>query len=259
MKIFLRQMIAIVRLSFIELLRRNDLYALLALALTLMIPLSMASPFGAGGAGRYLDEVALLLVWGFSLFIAVGAGSRLLPPEFANRTIYPLLAKPISRGRLLLGKYLGAMLSSSAAVLLFYFLFAGSVLLRGGTLSMALVEAVVLHILFVALAVAVSLLGSLIFTPSANLVLSAGMLTAMFFFGRRLPEYAQGVSSALAFVINAVYALAPHAEFFDMRMRVIHGHGPVDAVVMVIVCLYAVAYVAALLCVSTAIFRRKKV
>ena len=258
MKIFLRQMIAIVRLSFIELLRRNDLYALLALAFTLMIPLSMASPFGAGGAGRYLDEVALLLVWGFSLFIAVGAGSRLLPPEFANRTIYPLLAKPISRGRLLLGKYLGAMLSSSAAVLLFYFLFAGSVLLRDGTLSMAMVEAVVLHILFVALAVAVSLLGSLIFTPSANLVLSAGMLTTMFFFGRRLPEYADTAGGALKALVLALYAVAPHAEFFDLRQRVVHGWGAVDAGVVLAVLAYAACYCGGLLALSRLALGKKK-
>lgn len=106
MKLFARQTCALVRLSFIELWRRNDIFALLLLGLALMVPLSMATPLGAEGASRYLDEMALLLVWGFSLFIALGAGQRLFPPEFDSRTIYPLLAKPISRGRLLVGKEL---------------------------------------------------------------------------------------------------------------------------------------------------------
>ena len=112
MKLFVRQVKALVKLSFLELWRRNDVFALALFALALMVPLSMASPFGASGASRYLDEVALLLIWGFSIFIALGTGSRLFPPEFESRTIYPLLAKPISRGRLLFGKYLGAVLAS---------------------------------------------------------------------------------------------------------------------------------------------------
>ena len=82
MKMFIRQLKSLVRLSFVELWRRNDIFALLILALALLVPLSMASPFGASGASRYLDEVALLLIWGFSLFIALGTGSRLFPPEF---------------------------------------------------------------------------------------------------------------------------------------------------------------------------------
>ena len=67
MKTYLRQVKSLIRLSFVELWRRNDVFALLILALALMVPLSMASPFGAVGASRYLDEVALLLIWGFVL------------------------------------------------------------------------------------------------------------------------------------------------------------------------------------------------
>ena len=135
MRLFIRQEKALVKLSFVELWRRNDVFALLVLAVALMVPLSLSSPFGAAGASRYLDEAALLLIWGFSLVIALGTGSRLFPPEFESRTIYPLLAKPISRGALLLGKYAGAVAASWSALLLFYALFAGSVLLRGGSFS----------------------------------------------------------------------------------------------------------------------------
>ena len=159
MRLFLRQAKALVKLSFVELWRRNDVFALLVLAVALMVPLSMASPFGASGASRYLDEVALLLIWGFSLFIALGTGARLFPPEFESRTIYPLLSKPISRGALLVGKYTGAVAASWSALLVFYALFAAALLLRGGLPSPELLQGIVLHMAFVALAVAVSLLG----------------------------------------------------------------------------------------------------
>ena len=258
MKTFLRQMKALVKLSFIELWRRNDVFALLVLALALMVPLSMASPFGASGASRYLDEVALLMLWGFSLFIALGTGARLFPPEFESRTVYTLFAKPISRGALLVGKYLGAVVASWSALLVFYALFAGCVVMRGGSFSAELCQGVVLHMAFVALAVAVSLFGSLIVTPSANLTLSAVALVSMFFFGRRLPEYAESVSAPLSWLVDAVYAVGPHAEFFDMRQRLVHGWGPVDAVVFCAVLLYAAVYVAALLGFAALALKRKR-
>ena len=258
MRLFFRQMRALVRLSFVELWRRNDVFALVVLALALLVPLSTASPFGASGASRYLDEAALLLIWAFSLFVSLGTGSRLFPPEFESRTIYPLLAKPISRGALLLGKYMGAVAASWSALLVFYALFAGVCLARGGGVSAELAQGFVLHMAFVALAVAVALLGSLLVTPSANLTLSAGVLAAMFFFGRRLPEYADSAAAPLSWLVHAVYAVGPHAEFFDMRQRLIHGWGAVDAAAFCAVLLYAAAYVAALLFLAALALKRKR-
>ena len=258
MKTFLRQVKALVKLSFIELWRRNDIFALVLLGLALMVPLSMASPFGAAGASRYLDEMALLLLWGFSMFVALGAGQRLFRPEFESRTIYPLLAKPISRGRLLVCKYAGAVAAAWSALAFFYALFVASVLCRGGGFSTELSQAVALHFAFVALAVAVSLLGSLLMSASANLALSSIVLVGMFFFGRRLPEYADGLSPALAWLVKGVYAVAPHAEFFDMRQRLVHGWGAVDAAVFCAVLLYAAVYVAALLGFAALALKRKR-
>ena len=249
---------ALVRLSFLELWRRNDIFGLLILGLALMVPLSMASPFGAAGASRYLDEMALLLLWGFSLFIALGAGQRLFPPEFDSRTIYPLLAKPISRGRLLVGKYLGAVCASWSALAFFYVLFVGSVLLRGGGFAAELPQAIILHFAFVALAVSVSLLGSLLMTASANLTLSSVVLVGMFFFGCRLPVYADSVSGALSWLVKLAYVIAPHAEFFDMRQRLIHGWGAVEPLVFIVVIAYAFVYVSLLLGAAAMALKRKK-
>ena len=259
MKTFCLQMRALVKLSFLELWRRNDIFGLLILGLALMVPLSMASPFGSEGASRYLDEMALLLIWGFSLFIALGTGSRLFPPEFESRTIFPLLAKPISRGRLLFGKYLGAVAATWSALLFFYLLFVGSNLLRGGALSIELFQAVVLHLAFAAFAVSVSLLGSLLVTPSANLTLSAGLLTSMFFFGRKLPSYAETLSGALSALVKVFYAVGPHAAFFDMRQRLIHGWGAVKFNVIAVVLAYAAAYTLVCLTLASFVLKRKRV
>lgn len=253
MKLFFFQCRALVKLSLLELWRRNDVFGLLILALVLLVPLAMAKPFGSTGAVRYMDEVALVLMWGYSLFIALGTGARAFPPEFENRTIYPLLAKPVSRGMFLWGKYL------VSALAFFYMLFAVAGGLRGtGWFPMDLMQAFLLHVAFVSVAVSVSMLGSLILSPSANLTLSAILLGGMFFFGRRLPEYAETVGGVLGLFVKVLYAIAPHAEFFDMRQRVIHGWGTVEFRVLLVVLAYAIAYTAVCLACARLALKRKR-
>lgn len=259
MKGYSRRIGALVKLSLLELWRRNDIFALLVLALVLLVPLSLARPFGAVGATRYFDEAALLLVWGYSLFIALGVGGRLFTSEFANRTVYPLLAKPVSRGELLFGKYLGALAASWSALVFFYALWAVSSVLRGGEcMSICFFQAFALHALFMALAVAAALCGSFLLTPSAGTTLLAMLFPAMFFFGRRLPEYAENVSGFLGVLVKTLYWIAPHVEFFDMRQRLVHGWGGVEAGVFLAVMGYGMAYSAALLFLARFLFKRKR-
>jgi hypothetical protein len=247
-------------LSFVELWRRNDIFALLILALALLVPLSMASPFGASGASRYLDEAALLLIWGFSLFIALGTGARLFPPEFESRTALPLFSRPLPRGRILLGKYLGGVLASWSALLFFYALFAASVALRGGAAATAaMLQAVFLHLLFAAVAVALALLMSLVLSRGASLAFSGTLLAGMFFFGRDLPRYAEGAAAPVGWILRVIYAVAPHAEFFDMRQRLVHGWDAVDAAVVAVVAGYALVYAVVLLLLAKWTLERRRV
>ncbi len=259
MKGGMRRIGALVKLSLLELWRRNDMFALLVLSLVLLVPLSMARPFGVAGATRYFDEAALLLVWGYSLFISLGIGGRLFTSEFANRTVYPLLAKPVSRGQLLVGKYLGAVFASWSALAFFYALWIVSSALRGGEgLTACFFQAFVLHALFMALAVAAAVAGAFLLTPAASTTLLSILFPAMFFFGRHLPDYAENVSGMLKILLKVVYWVAPHAEFFDMRQRLVHGWGGVEASVFLVVVGYGVAYSAAFLLVARLLFNRKR-
>ena len=258
MKARLRRIGALVRLALLELWRRNDLFALLVLALALLVPLSLARPFGPAGATRFYDDAALLLVWGYSIFVSLGVGARLFPGEFASRSIYPLLAKPVSRGELLAGKYVGGVVAAWSALAFFYALWAVSSALRGGDgLSLCLLQAFALHAVFSALVVAAAVAGSFLLTPSANATLLAILFPAMLFFGRRLPEFAEGARGPVRLLARAVYWIAPHAEFFDMRQRLVHGWGGVDPAVFLAAAGYGIAYALLLLLLARFLFERK--
>lgn len=257
---FLRQIAALARLSLLDLYRRKDLVVVFLLAAVAIVPLAFFAPFGVPGAGRQMSELALLLVWAFSLVISVGVAARLMPPEFSGRTIYPLLAKPVSRGTVLLGKFAGGALASLSALLLFYAAYALLIGFREGRwLPPVLVQAFILHAGFVLLVTALTLLGSLVLTPSANWTLVLLVSVAMILFGSRLPVYAATQPPPLRAVVAVLHWIAPHLDFFDMRLRVVHHWPPIPWSLCGVVTLYAWAYSALCLWLAALAFRHRRV
>src|SRR5512133_732820 len=90
-----------------ELYRRKDFYVLFVLTAVITLLMGSISFFNDAKIARYLKDVCLLLIWISALVIAIATTARQIPAEKENRTIFPLLAKPVSRGQLIAGKFLG--------------------------------------------------------------------------------------------------------------------------------------------------------
>src|SRR3569833_2622957 len=73
---------------------------------------------------QFIKENCLRLIWIATLIIAVTTAARQIPADRESRTIFPLLAKPIARWQVLIGKFLGCWLATGFALLVFYVFFA---------------------------------------------------------------------------------------------------------------------------------------
>src|SRR5580692_8172962 len=119
----MNNILAVAGVVIIEMYRRKDFYVLLILTVVITALMGSVSFFHDDRIVRYLKEICLLLIWISSLVIAIGTMARQMPAERENRTIFPLLAKPISRSQLLLGKFLGCWLACGIALACFYLFF----------------------------------------------------------------------------------------------------------------------------------------
>ncbi|MDD4016868.1 MAG: ABC transporter permease subunit [Kiritimatiellae bacterium] len=253
------QIKALAGLSVLELYRRKDLIVVFVLCAVILLPLMVFTPFGVSGASRYVNEMALLLVWLFSLVIGLGVSARLFPPEFESRTIYPMLSKPVARGTVLAGKYAGALAASVSALAVFYAAYGLLAGVRQGVWFPAvLVQAFALHIGFLAVVTALGLLGSLVLTPSANLTMMGLTVTGMLFFGQRLSALASAQAWPGRTVLTLLDWFGPHVEFFDLRQRVVHEWPPIGWDVCLAVLAYAAGYAALCLMVAAFAFRKKR-
>ena len=236
-----------------ELCRRKDFYVLFILTALISVTLASVNIFGDDKVVRYLKEICLLLIWVSSLVIAIVTTARQIPSERENRTLFPLLAKPVSRGQLLMGKFVGCWMAVGLCLLCFYLFFG---LLSGikeqSWPVLAYLQAMLLHWAMLAMVVSMTLLGSIVFAaPSSNgtilLVVTGGIL----FVGSHLNKLAIGLPEPGQTLVYGLYYVLPHLELFDVRELLVHGWGLVPAAPVVGALAYAASYSALFLALAS--------
>lgn len=252
------RILTLATIVWLGMLRRKDLYVLFILLGAMLLLLVSLNVFGLGSVTGYVADTGLLMTWAFAWIMAIAAGARELPQEEARRTVFPLLAKPVSRAEVLLGKWLGAWTVVCAATAVFYGLVALIVVAGGGGFSpAALAQAYVLHGALLAFVTATGLLLSTRLNFDAAATLTAILTAASFLVVPRIPAFLTRESGLAADALLALYFLLPHVEIFDLRRRLVHDLGPAPAWAVGGVLLYGALLTAACLYLAWLAYRRK--
>jgi ABC-type transport system involved in multi-copper enzyme maturation permease subunit len=244
-----------------ELYRRKDFYVLFIITILICAVMASVNIFNDAKIVRYLKEICLLLVWISSLVIAITTTARQIPAERESRTLLPLLAKPLTRTQLILGKFLGCWIACGLTLLCFYIFFGALSASREHALPVLnYFQAAVMHWFMLGIVVAMSLLGSLVFAaPSSNNTICFVVIGGILFVGRHLDQVALSMHEPLRGIVNALYFSIPHLEFYDLRDLIIHNWPLIEWKYIVLALLYATAYIFAFLLGACLVFRRKPV
>jgi ABC-type transport system involved in multi-copper enzyme maturation permease subunit len=255
----MNKILAVAGVVIKELYRRKDFYVLFILTALITLLMGSVAFFNDDRIIRYLKEICLLLIWLSALVIAITTAARQIPQERENRTIYPLLAKPITRWQVLLGKFVGCWLACGIALVVFYTFFALVVASREHTLPLGCYfQALWLHWQMLGIVVALTLLGSVaLTTPAANVTIVFLLSLGILFLGRHLNIVAVRLPEPSGSLLYALYFTIPHLEFFDVRELIVHDWGLVAWADIVWVTLYGLTYAAFFLLAACLVFRRK--
>src|SRR5262245_3291859 len=218
----MNKILAVAGVVIKELYRRKDFYVLFILTALITLVLGSVRFFDDQHIVRFLKEACLLLVWASTLVIAVTTAARQLPAERENRTIFPLLAKPISRWQVLVGKFWGCWLATGIALLVFYAFFA---VISGSREHFVPVgnyfQALWLHWQALGIVSSMVILGSVLLTPTANATIIFIISTGILFVGQYLHRLAEPMPEPSRSLLSALYFIIPHLEFFDIRRHII--------------------------------------
>ena len=247
------------RMVWLELFRRKDPYVLLLVLAALLAALLSFDVFGLGSLVRYIKDAGLLLTWLLSWVLAIQLAGRQLPQEETRHTIFSLVAKPISRAELVLGKWLGSWLAAGAGTVLLYAATWLAVGLRGGTFGLTtLAQALLLHLFFLAIITALSIALSTRLTQSAATTVAYLLTGAGYFLAARLPAMALGATPLKNNALFVFYYAIPHLELFDLRQRLVHDWGPLPGGILLGILGYGLLWIASLLLLAWLAYRRRR-
>jgi len=254
---------------FKESVRDKVLYGLVLFAIILIASSYFISQLTAGQDVKIIKDLGLATIQAFGLFFAVFIGTGLVSKEVERRSIYSLLSKPVRRHEMILGKYVGLVLTLAVNVaimifalyaLLGYIAWTTPENVRAAwdvaALDPVMLRAVVLIFSELMLVTAIALF----FSIFLNTILSAVLTMSLYVVGQfnaDLRNFEAVVDSqAVAFIAQVAYYLLPNFASFDIKAEVVHAV-PVPLVYIALTGGYAVSYIGALLMVSMVIFSQR--
>lgn len=255
--------------GFRESVRDKVLYNLVLFAILLIGASYLIGQLTAGQDIKIIKDLGLAATSIFGLFIAVFIGIGLVAKEVERKSAYSLLAKPIHRYQLVVGKYAGltltlvvnvAVMTASLYAVLAYMRWGVDPAIEAAwdarALDPALLEAVLLILLELMLVTAIALCFSTFSTPILSAAFTFGFTIAGHY-SNDLRNFQDVVQSPVAArLAQGVYWLLPNLAQFDIKSQVVHGeHIPAAYVGYAV--LYAALYISMLLMIAVVVFARR--
>lgn len=171
----LRPVLLVARAVVLETVRRREFYVLAIFMGIFLAGALIAEIVGIENpaTGTFILDLGLSLCVVFSQLVTLLTAARQIPDELEARTLHPLLAKPVSRGQCLMGKWLASVFVGVFAL--------GVMLLMGWVpapkmeryYDLTLLQALVLQVAAFCVIAALALLSSLFIPKMLNMVLLA--------------------------------------------------------------------------------------
>lgn len=131
-------------------LRRKQLWVLFITGLVVIAAAGAINVFGIAGQTTFALAVPLVVIPIAAMLMSTFTAARQVPTEIRERTIYPLLAKPLRRWQYLLGKYIGVVLISWFIIGVLFLIFQGLIWFKHIPANATLYQGLVLLLLQIA-------------------------------------------------------------------------------------------------------------
>jgi Cu-processing system permease protein len=203
--------------TFRETIRDKILYNLVLFAILLIGASVLLGTLTIGEQARIVNDLGLAAINLVAVIIAIFVGIGLVTKEIERRTIYTILARPITRVQFILGKYLGLAFIVVVNIAIMFAMFVATLWLTGSPVHGSLFQVVELIIVETLLVMAMALF----FSTFSSSILSATMTLGLYVIGHLttdLKSIAEKSHSQLTeAVLAALYYVCPNLELLNIK------------------------------------------
>ena len=248
----------IAKMSLLENSRKQVFHVLCLLMLTVIAGSTLLSFLTDGVKLKILKDLCLTCVLFGGAVIAIALASSGIPNDVEMRTIYPIIARPITRLHYITGKYLGTLLTVAMGILAMSAVF-GILIFSYGGFDSFLITAMLFTLLEIAIIAAVATALSTVASPAVTAVITflvyiCGSIK-IGYFGEMIEKTGNGLPKT---AFGLIYHILPNLECFNLKNALVHND-PVPASYLIQVALYGVCYIAFVLFLGSIAFMRKEV
>jgi Cu-processing system permease protein len=242
--------------TFRENLRDKILYNLLFFAVLLIGTSILLADLTIMEHKKLVTDMGLAAINLVGVIIAIFVGIGLVSKEIERRTVYTIMARPISRAQFVVGKYLGLTYTLLVNLIIMVLVFLVTLLMMGAAVHASLFQAI--GLIFVELLLVTAL--ALLFSTFSSATLSGILTLALYVIGHLttdLKELAQkSPSESIKTVITGLYYLIPNLEALNIKSQAAYGVS-VTLSYMAAASAYGLFYAAVLVIGACMIFQRR--
>jgi ABC-type transport system involved in multi-copper enzyme maturation permease subunit len=244
----------------LEAVRRKEIYAIILVSLLLLGGILSIDFFQIEGLMKFYREVALKIMSMATALTVIVLACRQLPREFENKTIYPLMAKPLRRTSFLSGKLLGVFLAAFFCFSLFMIVYIIGTIYVGGKIPwLHFIQYVYLQLLQMMILTALGFLLSLIMNLDAAITMgvifyiTANILITSFTY---IYDFVGIFGKTMLTVLTCII---PQLALFDFSGKTVHSEvwPPLDWNTLGLLTGYALIFTGFYFLLCILIFRRR--
>jgi ABC-type transport system involved in multi-copper enzyme maturation permease subunit len=251
--------ITLARVTVREALRQKLAVNLLVFALALVVASFTISTLTFGDQYRVIVNIGLSAMEVFGTLIAVFLGAGLVASDVQRRTVYPIVAKPVSRAQYVVGRYAGLVATTTlnlavmaaffVAVLAFY---KGGLGFVAETPLLATLAGIALQLAMIA---AVAVLFSTFTTATLSAIFSLSLVVAGHL-ASDLVRYWSKQGAGLAWMGKALYVVVPNLEALNFKEAMVYKDVLSSGTVAQAFA-YGLLYATGVVAVAAAVFTRR--
>lgn len=245
---------------FREVIRDRVLYIIGFFALILIAAATLIPEIAAGNEDKIISDIGLATMNLSGLVVTVFVGTALINKEIEKRTVYVLIAKPVSRAEFIVGKHLG--LSAVIAVLLATMTLIFLVVLSAKQISYP-VSSILLTVLFQFLELALIAGVAILFGVFTSSLIAMMLTLAVYLMGNFSRDIVTLGNLTENLVIRRMtqnlYLVLPDLSRFNLKNEAIYGMTllpqPLDLLGSAI---YGLVWIGLVLAIAILIFSRRE-
>jgi ABC-type transport system involved in multi-copper enzyme maturation permease subunit len=219
----MQSLLVVARNTFRETVRDKILYNLVFFALLLIGASVLLGALTIGEQAKIVNDIGLAAINLVGVIIAIFVGIGLVTKEIERRTIYTMLARPITRTKFVLGKYFGLVFISVVNIAIMFAMFLATIWLSGNAIHGSLFQAVELILVETLLVTALAMFFSTFSSPTLSAIMTIGFYVIGHLTGD-LKSIAEKTHSPMTeSIMTALYHVCPNLEVLNIKGQAASG------------------------------------